>query len=888
MSSAHLYLHQGALNLNAIAERAKRVAQKRGQAPSTAHILLVLLREACTANNTLATYGITERSALSALKQTNASEPASIFWRAIERAQRAIDSDKNTDLCPSTALLDSMLKETTSLGSKLLRHHDPQFSALPKTQNDSDESAVRRIFIRKAQREALFVQDTPPDHAALAATDSRDVKTTELLAKKTTAKNTDAPTQEASLTADPAQPLDSSSRKPKARAPKNLRKTKRSGSNKSRPPGKSNAAANRKNGTMRLSKLKRHPANGQENMPTPASDASTESESSAYDNRKFRIELNPYELDPKRFPALFSTTRNLTVQAIDGILDPVVGRERELEQLLDILAKRKANSPVLIGPSGVGKSAVAHGLAHQLLRGGRTVSDSDRDHEHETPQVVLELNAAMLFSGTGFRGALSERMERIREELAQAGDRFVLVIDDLEHFLFGEGPDSPANEMRSFFERGDLQVVGTLLDAGYAQILDKMPSLARHMTPIEITEPSEAHAVRILERITPRYGAHHEVSYDADSVREAVRLTSRYVVGRALPDKAIAVIDQAGARARRRKNPRVDRQAIANVVARVTNIKPERLLETDNDRLLRLEQALSQKVVGHSAGLKRIADALRKAALLPARGRPLGTFLLLGPSGVGKTETAKAISEVFFPDAPITRIDMSELNDRHGTARLLGAPPGYIGFDAGGQLTDAVRHRPHQLVLLDEIEKSHPEVLMSLLPLLDEGRLTDSAGRTVNFTKTVIVMTSNLGSQQIARRGVGFSDNHNQERDVLKIARKSLPPELWNRIDEPLYFGPLAKQEVAEIARRLLAVLCDEIKNTQHVIVTYDEDVIDLLIDKGGFDTALGARPMKRTISKLVAAPLAHLILQHNGMGDAEIKRVRIRKRADMVVFELN
>ncbi|HEX2678238.1 MAG TPA: ATP-dependent Clp protease ATP-binding subunit, partial [Polyangiales bacterium] len=411
-------------------------------------------------------------------------------------------------------------------------------------------------------------------------------------------------------------------------------------------------------------------------------------------------------------------------------------------------------------------------------------------------------------------------------------------------------------------------------DAEYRKVFERDAALSRRFTRVEIGEPSREDALAIVSGVAPHYEAHHGVRYEAAALSAAVDMSVRFLPERQLPDKAIALLDQAGARVRRRGKQRVDVQAVASVVSELASVPVERLMMQDGEALLSLEAHLAERVVGQSAAISCIANALRKSAAGFLGARPLGTFLFLGPTGVGKTEMAKAIAERMFPGAPLTRIDMSELGESHAVARLLGAPPGYVGHEEAGQLTEAVRHRPYQLVLLDEIEKAHPDVLLALLPLLDEGRLTDGRGRTVDFTNTVIVMTSNLGAESaVARSRIGFGGESDtaasdasspdmRARDrALAAARAAMPPELWNRIDEPLYFQPLSESEVMKVARRMLGEVAKVAFEKHAVVLAVETSALLALVAAGGFDRALGARPMRRTISRLVEAPLARALL---------------------------
>ncbi len=570
---------------------------------------------------------------------------------------------------------------------------------------------------------------------------------------------------------------------------------------------------------------------------------------------------SPFGLDARKYPTLVKLGRNLTEMASLGRIDEVIGRDDEIERLLDVLARRRSNNPILVGPPGVGKTAIVEGLARRLAHGGEGVGGLEGT-------ILVELSAGGLVSGTGVRGALSERMRRLQFEVKRGNGKIVLFIDEV-HTLFtgGDSPDDLAHELKASLARGELPCIGATTDVEYRKYIERDAALARRFSPIHIAEPAPQDAIEILRGIAPRYEVHHGIAYDPSAVESAVELSVRYLPEQTLPDKAIGLLDLAGARTRRRGGAIVDREAIAQVVAEKVRVPAERILATDSQKLLELEQHLGEHVVGHLDVMTRISDALRKGAAGFHGHRPLATFLFLGPTGVGKTETARALNELFFTGCPMTRIDMSELSESHAVAKLVGAPPGYIGHDTGGQLTEAIRHRPYQLVLLDEIEKAHMDVLQSLLPLLEDGRLTDGKGRTVDCTNTIIVMTSNLGAQ-LSNRGqgsIGFHGASERSGDgvsaALAAARRALPPELWNRIDEPLFFGPLDRGEVGEIARRMVAGVAEQLRDRQGVELRIDATAIDSLVALGGYDAALGARPMRRAIGRMVEAPLAAAIL---------------------------
>jgi ATP-dependent Clp protease ATP-binding subunit ClpC len=628
---------------------------------------------------------------------------------------------------------------------------------------------------------------------------------------------------------------------------------------------------------------KQQPA-GKENSASKPTPVAASSAAEKPDRKPAAGSSPGFLLDPARFPTLCSIGRNLTLAAARGEIDPIFGRDREMELVLDVLARRRSNNPILVGPPGVGKTAVVEGIALKLARSGPGESEfSDR--------VIVEISVGRLISGTGVRGALSEKLHALHAEVSSTRGAVLLFIDEI-HALVGlqDNAEGLANELKAFLARGDLPCIGATTESEYRRLFERDAALARRFTRIDIQEPDAVQALQILRGLGPHYEKHHGVAYEPAALEAAVQMSIRYLAEQQLPDKAIGLIDQAAARTRRKGDNVVRAEAVAEVVSEKTRVPVERLLMRDSDRLLALEQHLQERVIGQPEAVSSIAPALRKSAAGFRGSRPLGTFLFLGPTGVGKTEMAKAINELLFPQAEITRFDMSEFSEAHSVARLLGAPPGYVGHEEGGQLTEAVRSRPYQLILLDEVDKAHPEVLLALLPLLDEGRLMDARGRTVDFTNTVIAMTSNLGAhRRETRPRIGFEaeDTEDNRRSglreqALEDARAALPPELWNRIDEPLYFFPLGKKDVAAIARRSIDRAAAVVRDQHGIELLVHPSVIDALIAAGGFDPFLGARPMQRTVGRLVEAPLASAILSGDLLpGEA----VRLRGKGTEVLI---
>ncbi|HWV38192.1 MAG TPA: ATP-dependent Clp protease ATP-binding subunit [Vulgatibacter sp.] len=570
-------------------------------------------------------------------------------------------------------------------------------------------------------------------------------------------------------------------------------------------------------------------------------------------------------LDPKLFPLLCAFGRNLTEAAAKNQLDPVIGRDREVDEVADILGKRRGNNPVLVGEAGVGKTAIVEGVAQRLL-------ETERQ-----PRIVVELDMPSLTAGTALRGSFSERLGGIKEEVRQAAGRILVFVDELHTVVgagsTGEGPQDAANELKTALARGEFPCIGATTVDEYRRFIEADPALERRFTPVQVDEPSPEQAAEILRGIAPRYEQHHGVKYEPSALRAAATLTARYVRDRQLPDKAIQAIDLAGSRCRRAGKAVVDVRAVAEVVARAANVPVERLVTDDAERLLRLEEELSARVVGHAEAIARIAATLRRNYAGFSSHRPMGSFLFLGPTGVGKTELAKAMADILFgtPEA-LLRFDMSEFAEPHGVARLIGAPPGYVGHGDGGQLTEAVRRRPASVVLLDEIEKAHRDVQLLLLQILDEGRLTDAKGRAVDFSHSMVVLTSNLGAEAFAvGRGatpVGFGAADRAERTearsdrALELARGQLPIELWNRIDERCVFAPLGKEEVGQIARLLLADSAKRLAAERRIELRVADDVVSHLVENGGYDVTLGARPMRQLIQRSLETPLADAILR--------------------------
>jgi ATP-dependent Clp protease ATP-binding subunit ClpC len=579
--------------------------------------------------------------------------------------------------------------------------------------------------------------------------------------------------------------------------------------------------------------------------------------------------LNRFTLDAEVYPTLTALGRNLSEAAVRNQLEPLVGRRALVDKILDILGKRKANNPCLVGEPGVGKTAIIEGLAYLQVADPKAVPLlKDR--------VLVELNMGSLLSGTQLRGAFSERLTSLRNEVAEADGRVVLFMDELHTMVgagaVGDGAYDAVVDLSAAMGQGDFPCVGATSTENYKKYIEDTPALQRRLQPVLVSEPNSEEAVEILRGIMPAYASHHQVTYLPEALDTAVRLSGRYIADRYLPDKAISLLDLAGSRARRREIDEVGREHVATLVAESANIPVSRLLMTDTERFLNMEDSIRERIVGHSEIIQRVCQVVRRNYAGFSTDRPIGSFLFLGPTGVGKTELVKSLANFLFQDPnAICRFDMSEFKEAHSVARLIGSPPGYVGHEEGGQLTESIRRSPYQIVLLDEVEKAHRDVLQILLQLLDDGRLTDGRGRTADFSNTVVVMTSNLGSAHYEKqRGpIGFGPAESNDADewrttvsnVLDTAKHAFPIELWNRIEERQVFEPLNRTQVLAIARLLVAASSKRLGEEKDIQFEATDAALQQLVESGGYDPQLGARPMRTTIQRLIEGPVAEEIL---------------------------
>ncbi|MCL2011375.1 MAG: AAA family ATPase [Cystobacterineae bacterium] len=591
-----------------------------------------------------------------------------------------------------------------------------------------------------------------------------------------------------------------------------------------------------------------------------------------------------FSLSMQYFPLLCGLGKNLTALAKEGKLDPVIGRAKEIDEVIDVLGKRRTNNPCLVGEPGVGKTAIAEGVAQQLLRLTGPLSS----------RVLIQVDVASLVAGTQLRGSFSERLNALKDEVKRAQGHVIVFVDEI-HMLIGagasgDGPQDAANELKTALAHGEFPCIGATTHDEYRQHIAQDSALERRFTRVWVNEPSAQDALYIINGLIHRYEEHHHVRFLPETLKAAVSLSAKYIQDRCLPDKAISLLDLSGSRCRRAGKEVVEPDDIARVVAQLVSLPEERLLMEETARLLNLETELKAQIIGHEDSIARMASVIRRNYAGFASRRPMGSFLLLGPTGVGKTEFARVLAQVLFGNAnALIQLDMSESSESHGISRLIGAPAGYVGYGDGGQLTEPVRKRPSSVVVLDEIEKAHRDVLMLLLQILEEGRLTDGKGRHVDFSNTVVLMTSNLGAEAFIpkTRSLGFGASSppspaSPHEEVLKKTKEALPLELWNRIDERCVFSPLSHAQIIQIAGLLLKKSSERLLQERGISFEVGEEVVEYLLANGGFDPSLGARPMRQTIQRLIEGPLAeHILAGHFQNGDF----IRLHMREGQLEF---
>lgn len=565
---------------------------------------------------------------------------------------------------------------------------------------------------------------------------------------------------------------------------------------------------------------------------------------------------------------------DLTQEARDGKLDLVVGREAEIERVAQILGRRKKNNPILVGEPGAGKSAIAEGLACRIA--SRNVTDA------LASKKIISLDIGSVVAGTQYRGQFEERMKGIIREL-KSDKNIILFIDEI-HTLVGAGSASgtldAANMLKPALAKGEVQCIGATTSDEFRKIIEKDGALERRFQKVMVEPTTYLETLKILENIKGAYEKHHRVTYTEEALKSCITLSVRYITDRCLPDKAIDVLDEAGSRARQRGAKTVDKAEIEEVISLATKIPIQRLAQSESSKLLSISSILKQSVIGQDEAVDKIAHAIiRNRAGLKDPNRPIGSFLFLGPTGVGKTYLAKVLARnLFDSDEAIIRLDMSEFMEKYSVSRLIGAPPGYVGYDEGGELSEKVRNKPYSVVLLDEIEKASPDIYNLLLQVLDEGRLTDSQGRIVDFKNTILILTSNIGTKELKDygEGIGYATSTKlnlaaKQKDLIdKAIRNTFSPEFLNRLDDQIIFRELEKGDLEKIVELELAALGRRIESMGYKLKA--SAAIKRFIVEDAFDPQYGARPLKRAVQTLVEDPLSEAILSGKFTSGATIK----------------
>ena len=588
---------------------------------------------------------------------------------------------------------------------------------------------------------------------------------------------------------------------------------------------------------------------------------------------------------------------DITKAAREGKLDPLVGREDEIMRVIQILGRRKKNNPMLVGDPGVGKSAIVEGIALKIASGDIPPVLADKK--------LISLDLGSVVAGTKYRGDFEKRLKSIIHEVASNPD-VILFIDEF-HTIVGAGGASgsldAANMLKPALARGEIQCIGATTLEEFRKIVEKDGALDRRFQKIMVDHADITQSVSILNRLKENYEKYHNVTYSDSAIEACVRMSERYITDRCLPDKAIDIMDEAGSMVRL-KNPKrtgeVTAEDVASVLSKMTGIPAGRIAESEGTRLIRMGQKIKSRIIGQDEAIDKVVKAIRRnrAGIKDPR-KPIGTFLFFGPTGVGKTQLAKSLAEYLFDSEDnMIRLDMSEYMEKFNVSRLIGAPPGYVGFEEGGQLSERVRRKPYCVVLLDEIEKAHPDIFNLLLQVMDEGRLTDSNGRTVSFRNTIVIMTSNVGSRELAEygNGMGFATsvknvNSNRKAVLEKAVRKAFPPEFINRVDEQVFFSSLTKEDIGKIIDIELKGLKKRVKETGYEL-TITAAAKRFVADQG-YDPNYGARPLKRAIQKHIEDPVSEHIISRRmldrnirGINDGGKLRVSFSKEKDCTIVE--
>ena len=926
--------------LQAVLHQAEDIARKTNQSLTSGHVLLALFTVSNQAAVFLTDRNITLDELLGYLETIGDDENDSVLERVFQRGER-IARGSSADRLNSLHVLAALVRENDSHAHRLLAESSTDVAgvratvmsyatgALPLPQSSDDEEEPDETAHVPASRGHLSQEEAPSPisfHPSLGVDADRiepsespvpsgdpapsadDSPANEAAAetspglrsgkrrrsrRRTTQVETKAPERDEETpeppsdeadSSDEASPVDDDYQDDAKDAADSLgARLFGRDSSEDRPTKKprSNRASKESDDESQRDETSPEEEASEARSPDLAGGRATTMPPSEATRRRRTEDLDPdlaeaYELDEEECPNLKEFGRNITREAVEGRIDRIVGRDQEITKLIDIVGKRRSNNPILVGEPGVGKTAIVEGLARafvEMASKGKELGE----------RAIIELELGRVLSGTHLRGALSERLLGIKEEVEAADGDIIVFMDEIHGWLDAGGSDGgdAAGELKTAMARGQFPCIGATTNDEFREFVEADPAFERRFQVVLVDEPDSETALEIAQGIQPHYEDHHDVAYTDEALTAAVRMSRRYIHDRRLPDKAIGVLDLAGSRAARKENDNVGRRQIVEVVAESAGLPVDRLTQDNRKRFLEIEEHIDDKIVGQRHVIETVAEVLRRNYAGFRGNRPIGSLLFLGPTGVGKTETVKVLADFLFHDREaVVQVDMSEYMKSHSVSRFVGAPPGYVGHDRGGQLTEAIRRRPYQIVLLDEVEKAHRDVLNVLLQLFEEGTVTDGKGRAVDFSNTLVIMTSNLGAevfdnhretQRSERIGFGAKsrdsstsqESHDQlTEDALTAAKEHFTPELWNRMDEKLVFTPLSRDEIGQIARIQLQKSADRIREESEIELEFGRGVIDHLIDNGGYDPELGARPMRQTIQRVVEGTVAREVLQ--------------------------
>lgn len=849
--------------VQSILAQADVVARATGKATTSVHYLVATYLVECQARELLVETGVDEVKVLDTFEKMQEREDSAQALSEIHRQAEQLAESTQSQQVSTTILLASLLRVRNALASKVLERAGVNLPGLRARvigqvtlSNDRAGQTGSRPIVRHPD-------DRSPSRTDLPRTSGRMDAVHPALPTHSTAQRPLEPD---------ARSISGIRRLPLGAPIDQMQARQQPPSEAQGPPTQRLAQLSLPQPTLRQAPVAQptpvsHPMAPPRALEMPAQPSATKPRATT----KAHSHAQVFDLSADQYPTLLELGRNLTEAALRGEIDPVIGRDDIIESVIDILLMKQVNNPCLIGEAGVGKTAIAEGLALKI-------AGNVEQYGRLGSALIVEIQTSSLLAGTALRGAFSERMRKLRDEVAKADGQVIIFMDEIHTIMgagTGDGPLDAANDLKSALARGKFPLIGATTKTEYERHIEKDPAMERRFQVVAVPEPTVPQAIAILSGVAPIYAQHHGVRYSHDAIASAVHLSKRFINDRCLPDKAIAVLDRAGAQTKRAGRPQVMADDIARAVHVLTAVPMERLLADERGRIRDLAADLQARIVGHDAAMLKVARRIQRNYAGFSGDRPLASFLFVGAPGVGKTETARALADVLFNSSDaLVRFDMTEYSEAHSLARLIGSPPGYVGHGQSGLLAQALQKRPYRVLLFDEIDRAAPEVLALMLQLLDAGRLTDNHGHVVDVRNCIIAMTSNLGSEILTanarKKSIGFGsidaplpENAGQDGPdtlVLDRARAGLSGEFWSRIDDAIVFRPLALTAAKAVAWRTLQSSAARLFESRLITFTVDDAVVELLLE-GGVDPALGVRPLRARIEALVEAFVADCIL---------------------------